>query len=133
MLKILHFVEIHYINFIRCVTSVLDLCNEWPHSLDLSSLPLRITTRNYLFAGPSLYHPGSRKVKLQVSNNSNDNSNNNGNKTKIKTNNFISTIKKPLCIYLQRLKYLQQVRTKISPTGKNYKIYKQYICLYFYI
>ncbi|XP_068744841.1 small ribosomal subunit protein mS35-like [Montipora capricornis] len=42
------------------------LCSQWPPSLDLSSVPLRITTRNYLFSGPSLYHPGSRKVKLQV-------------------------------------------------------------------
>jgi len=42
------------------------LCTEWPHNLDLSAVPLRITTKNYLFAGPSLYHPGSRIVKLQV-------------------------------------------------------------------
>ena len=122
MLQILHFLEIHYINFICCVTSVLDLCNEWPHSLDLSSLPLRITTRNYLFAGPSLYHPGSRKVKLQVPNNSNDNNdniNNSDNNVKIKTNNFISTIKEPIYIYLQRLKYLQEVRT-IKFTNKIY-------------
>ncbi|KAJ7383639.1 28S ribosomal protein S35, mitochondrial [Desmophyllum pertusum] len=42
------------------------LCSEWPHTLDLSSVPLRVTTKNYLFAGPSLYHPGSRIVKLQV-------------------------------------------------------------------
>ena len=45
---------------------MLALCSEWPHTLDLSSVPLRVTTKNYLFAGPSLYHPGSRIVKLQV-------------------------------------------------------------------
>ena len=37
-------------------------------------------------------------------------------------------------MYLQRLKYLRQVRTKISSTGKKYKIYKQYIMsLFLYI
>ena len=45
---------------------LLALCSEWPHNLDLSTVPLRITSKNYLFAGPSLYHPGSRIVKLQV-------------------------------------------------------------------
>ena len=45
----------------------------------------------------------------------------------------MSTIKRPIFIYLQRLKYFHRVRTKISPTGKNNEIYKQYICLYFYI
>lgn len=44
----------------------LALCTEWPSNLDLSTVPLRVTTQNYLFAGPSLHHPGSRVVKLQV-------------------------------------------------------------------
>lgn len=50
----------------RHCQALQSLCTEWPQSLDLTSVPLRVTTRNYLFAGPSLYHPGSRKVKLQV-------------------------------------------------------------------
>ncbi|EDO30147.1 predicted protein [Nematostella vectensis] len=42
------------------------LCKPWPKDLDPSLRPLRVITRNYLFAGPSLHHPGSKKVKLQV-------------------------------------------------------------------
>lgn len=63
--KLHTFLILFICNFI-CFAVNVALCTEWPGSLDLSSVPLRITTRNYLFAGPSLYHPGSRKVKLQV-------------------------------------------------------------------
>ncbi|XP_074613142.1 small ribosomal subunit protein mS35-like isoform X2 [Acropora palmata] len=66
LMKIPNFLHISPPAVEKHCTALQYLCNEWPHSLDLSSLPLRITTRNYLFAGPSLYHPGSRKVKLQV-------------------------------------------------------------------
>ena len=65
VLKLHTFLVLFIYNFI-CFAVNVALCTEWPGSLDLSSVPLRITTRNYLFAGPSLYHPGSRKVKLQV-------------------------------------------------------------------
>lgn len=48
--------------------------------------------------------------------------------------NDISTIKKPIYVCWQRsIKIYQQVRTKIYPTGKNYKIYKLYIALFLYV
>ena len=59
------------------------------------------------------------------------NSNNNNNIHFLIINNSIFKIKRPIYIYLQ--KYFHQVRTKVSPTDKNNTIYKQYICLYFYV
>ena len=48
--------------------------------------------------------------------------NNNNNIFFLIINNFIFTIKRPIYIYLQKLKYFHQVRTKISPTDKNNNI-----------
>lgn len=66
LMKIPNFFHLSLPAIERHCQALQPFCTEWPGSLDLSSVPLRITTRNYLFAGPSLYHPGSRKVKLQV-------------------------------------------------------------------
>lgn len=66
LMKIPNFFHLSSPAIERHCQALESLCTEWPQSLDLSTVPLRITTRNYLFAGPSLYHPGSRKVKLQV-------------------------------------------------------------------
>lgn len=66
LMKIPNFFHLTPIAIERHCAALKSLCTEWPHNLDLSTVPLRITTKNYLFAGPSLYHPGSRIVKLQV-------------------------------------------------------------------
>ncbi|KXJ18051.1 28S ribosomal protein S35, mitochondrial isoform X2 [Exaiptasia diaphana] len=47
--------------------AIKHLCKPWPTDLNPSTRPIRVITRNYLFAGPSLYHPRSRKVKIQIS------------------------------------------------------------------
>jgi len=41
-----------------------EYCTPWPK--DISFPPIRITTINFIYAGPSIRHPESRKVKLQV-------------------------------------------------------------------
>ncbi|XP_057313317.1 28S ribosomal protein S35, mitochondrial-like [Hydractinia symbiolongicarpus] len=41
-----------------------EYCTPWPDNLP--SRPIRITTINYVYSGPSIRHPESRKVKLQV-------------------------------------------------------------------
>ena len=62
---------------------------------------------------------------LQVNNNNNNYINNNSNNDNEKgSSNFISTIKRPIYTF---------TKIKIFATGKNYKIYKQYIFLYFYV
>lgn len=41
-----------------------EYCTPWPE--DIGVPPIRVTTINFLYAGPSIRHPDSRKVKLQV-------------------------------------------------------------------
>ncbi|XP_022780757.1 28S ribosomal protein S35, mitochondrial-like [Stylophora pistillata] len=66
LMKIPNFFHLSPPSIERHCQALKSLCTEWPSNLDLSTVPLRVTTQNYLFAGPSLHHPGSRVVKLQV-------------------------------------------------------------------
>ena len=42
----------------------LEYCTPWPR--DIGNRPIRITTINHVYSGPSIRHPDSNKVKLQV-------------------------------------------------------------------
>lgn len=48
----------------RHCQALKDLCTPWPESL--VNRPIRVITKNYLFAGPSLRHPKSHIVHLKV-------------------------------------------------------------------
>lgn len=41
-----------------------EYCTPWPK--DIGNRPIRITTINYIYSGPSIRHPDSKKVKLQI-------------------------------------------------------------------
>lgn len=41
------------------------LCTSWPDNLP--KMPLRLETRNYVFPGTSVRHPGARKIILTIS------------------------------------------------------------------
>ncbi|XP_066928622.1 small ribosomal subunit protein mS35-like [Clytia hemisphaerica] len=44
--------------------ALTEYCSPWPE--DIGHRPIRITTINHIYAGPSIRHPDSNKVKLQV-------------------------------------------------------------------
>ncbi|KAK3730940.1 hypothetical protein QZH41_008832 [Actinostola sp. cb2023] len=66
LMKVTNFFHLSPPAIQRQCDAIKHLCKPWPTDVNLSLRPLKITTRNYLFAGPSLYHPRSRKVKLQI-------------------------------------------------------------------
>jgi len=47
--------------------ALMPYCTPWPSDFDVThQYPLRVSTINYLYSGPSIRHPESKKVKLQV-------------------------------------------------------------------
>lgn len=46
--------------------ALVEFCTPWPKKFKQKDYPLRITSINHLYSGPSIRHPDSKKVKLQV-------------------------------------------------------------------
>lgn len=64
LLKITNFLHLTPPAIERHVKGLKDYCTKYPD--DVKDRPIRITYCNYVFDGPSLRHPQSRIVKLQV-------------------------------------------------------------------
>ncbi|XP_046845099.1 28S ribosomal protein S35, mitochondrial-like [Xenia sp. Carnegie-2017] len=67
LLKIPNFFHLTPPAIKRHCEALKDLCTQWPGKEKVESRPLKIITRNYLFAGPSIRHPKSHIVQLKIS------------------------------------------------------------------
>jgi len=64
LLKIPNFFHLTPLAIKRHCEALKPYCLPWPN--DIGHRPVRITTINWIYAGPSIRHPDSRFVKLQV-------------------------------------------------------------------
>lgn len=64
LLKIPNFFHLTPQKVRRDTDALTDLCTQWPEKLN--NRPIRLYSRNYLYAGPSVAHPKSHTVKLEV-------------------------------------------------------------------
>ena len=64
LLKIPNFFHLTPVAIQKHCTALKEYCTPWPK--EVGKLPIRITTINHIYSGPSVRHPDSRKVKLQI-------------------------------------------------------------------